>query len=392
MFRLAFYPFAIGIGYLLSLDVSFSCWFCYLGVKAANILCAMLGLSEGGGQSAANRMPFIREQGMGAFIGIALFSLWMARKALGRAWDTAFAARSERQRQTSADAAELMSSRLAFAGGGAGLLFLVGFLVAAGLNPPVAVAFVVVYLCLSLTLARIVSEAGAGWAWAPEWTMTDFTSDLFGSANLTGRNLTVLHGYTGWMSEMPDNPQPQQMQILKMGHEIGIPPRAFLGPLVWAIAFGTLCAFWAHLDIYYTYGAATAKVRPWLSSIATYPAEAAANRITTPTGPDGAGLVAAAFGLVAAVGFSLLRLNFSGWPLHPLGYALATTESMDYMWFPFLLAWLAKWLTVRYGGIQAYRIALPFFLGLILGDYVVPSLWGLFGMVTGYQMYMAFPH
>jgi len=199
MFRLAFYPFVIGIGYLLSLDVSFSCWFFYLGVKAANILSAALGFSEGGGNGPANRMPFIREQGMGAFLGIAGFSVWMARQSLRRAWDEAFAARSVRSR-TGPDADELMSSRLALVGGGVGLLFLAGFLVAAGLSPPVAVVFVFVYLCLSLTLARIVSEAGAGWAWAPWWSPTDFTSDLFGTSNLTARNLTVLHGYTMWLS------------------------------------------------------------------------------------------------------------------------------------------------------------------------------------------------
>jgi hypothetical protein len=65
---------------------------------------------------------------------------------------------------------------------------------------------------------------------------------------------------------------------------------------------------------------------------------------------------------------------------------------MEYLWFPFFLAWLAKRITLRYGGIRAYRSALPFFLGLILGDYVVPSLWGVFGMATGYQQYMSFPH
>ena len=171
-----------------------------------------------------------------------------------------------------------------------------------------------------------------------------------------------------------------------------MPPRAFLGPLVWAIAFGILCAFWAHLDIYFTYGAATAKVRPWLSTSALYPAREAANRIANPVGADTAGLSAAGFGLLVAVGFSLLRQTFAGWPLHPLGYALATTNSMEYMWFPFFLAWLAKFLTLRYGGIRAYRAAVPFFLGLILGDYVVPTVWALFGMVTGYQQYLAFPH
>jgi hypothetical protein len=271
-------------------------------------------------------------------------------------------------------------------------LFLVGFLVIAGLSPAVAAVFVLAYLCLSLALARIVSEAGAGWAWAPFWSTTAFTSDLFGPGNLTARNLTVLHSYTAWMSDMPDNPQPQQMQSLKLSQGAHMPPRALLGPLVWAIGFGILCAFWAHLDIYYTYGAATAKVRPWLSTSALFPAREAASRIASPVGTDLAGLGAAGFGLVVAVGFSLLRQAFAGWPLHPIGYALATTNSMEYMWFPFFLAWLAKYLTLRYGGIRAYRAALPFFLGLILGDYVVPTLWAIFGMVTGYQQYLAFPH
>ena len=33
------------------------------------------------------------------------------------------------------------------------------------------------------------------------------------------------------------------------------------------------------------------------------------------------------------------------------------------MWFPILLGWLCKALTVRYGGISGYRAVLPFFLG-----------------------------
>ena len=50
----------------------------------------------------------------------------------------------------------------------------------------------------------------------------------------------------------------------------GLSPRALLKPLLFAAVIGTLAAFWAHLDIYYTYGAATAKVRPALQSGATW--------------------------------------------------------------------------------------------------------------------------
>ena len=376
----------IGIGYLLALDVSFSAWFLYLVVKALHVLTAVLGISEGGGgNTIANRAPFIREQGAGAFLGIALFSIWTARRSLAEVW-------REVRRPTGRDRDEVMGFRTAVIGGGAGLVFLVGFLALAGLPVGVAILFVVIYTLFSLTLARIVSEAGAGWAWAPSWSPTIMTMDSVGANTLGAKNLTLLMGYTSWTSDMRDNPLPQQAQSAKLGGLAGVPLRAFLGPLVWASWFGVLCAFWAHLDLYYTYGAATAKVRPALQNGATGPFRQASSLILTPTYLDSPGLAAAGFGASVAAGLSLLRQHLSHWPLHPLGYALATTNSMEYMWFPFFLAWLAKRITLRYGGIQAYRDALPFFLGLILGDYVVPSLWGVFGMATGYQQYMSFPH
>jgi hypothetical protein len=329
MLRLAFYPFVIGIAYLLSLDVSFSCWFLYLGVKVTNVVCAMLGLSDGAGAvgSVSGRAPFVREQGVGAFLGIAVFSAWMARRALVEAW-------REMRRPTGADKDELMSFRLALRGGAAGLLFLVGFLVLAGLPVSVAAVFVFVYVCFSLTLARIVSEAGAGWAWAPSWSPGQLRPTCSAQRPRPQKPDAScrLHGLDERHARQPDAPAGAGRQN---GAVAGVSPRAFLAPLLFATAFGIVCAFWAHLHIYYEYGAATAKVRPALSNSATGPFRTAASLILTPTFADVPGLFAAFAGMVSAVGLSVLRQQFPWWPLHPLGYALATTPSMDYMWFPF---------------------------------------------------------
>ena len=64
------------------------------------------------------------------------------------------------------------------------------------------------------------------------------------------------------------------------------------------------------------------------------------------------------------------------------------------MWqlIPFLVGWLCKVVSLRYGGIRAYRAALPFFIGLILGDYVIASIWTLIGVATGVTMYRCFPN
>jgi hypothetical protein len=385
MITLSFYPCIIGIGYLISLDVSFSCWSLYLGGKLLTALCAAAGLTDGG-SGPTNRLPYLREQGLGAFVGIALFSAWASRRALREAW-------REMEKPTGKDKGELMSFRMAILGGGVGLFFLVFFLFVMGLTLWQSILYVFVYLCIALTLARIVSEAGAGWAWAPSWSAGQFSVEAIGATQLSPKNIVMGIAYTGWMSDMRDNPMPHTTEASKFGQGANFPSlRPYLGPLVFAIVFSTILGFWSHLDAYYTYGAATAKVRPALQSGATGAARQAVSMIVSPTVQDVPGLSAAGVGMLIAVGLSAARQLFTGFPIHPLGYALSATNSMEYMWCPFLIAWGIKSLLVKYGGIRAYRAALPFFLGLILGDYVVPMLWGVFGMLTGSQQYMVFPH
>ena len=45
-------------------------------------------------------------------------------------------------------------------------------------------------------------------------------------------------------------------------------------------------------------------------------------------------------GIVLLLGF--LRTRFNWWPLHPIGYAIGRTDSMNWLWFPVLLGWLVK--------------------------------------------------
>jgi hypothetical protein len=56
-----------------------------------------------------------------------------------------------------------------------------------------------------------------------------------------------------------------------------------------------------------------------------------------------------------------------------------------------LRGWLLKMGVIRYGGMQIHRLARPFFIGLILGDYVSGRLWAIPGCVTGIQTYKVMP-
>jgi hypothetical protein len=65
---------------------------------------------------------------------------------------------------------------------------------------------------------------------------------------------------------------------------------------------------------------------------------------------------------------------------------------MDSLWFPILLGWAAKRTIIRYGGLRLYREALPFFIGLIIGDYAISSLLAGIYSILGQSGYRTFPN
>ena len=91
--------------------------------------------------------------------------------------------------------------------------------------------------------------------------------------------------------------------------------------------------------------------------------------ISTPTQPDAGAMKAYGFGAFFVLLLSFLRARFVWWPFHPAGYLVSGSFGLFRLWFPIFLSWLIKTLLLRYGGLRAYRAALPFFLGLILGEF-----------------------
>ena len=71
-----------------------------------------------------------------------------------------------------------------------------------------------------------------------------------------------------------------------------------------------------------------------------------------------------------------IRLTFLQFPLHPLGYALATSPLMSYFWFSIFLAWLIRTVALRLGGVRVIRAHLqPYMIGLILGSVAAVLIW-----------------
>jgi hypothetical protein len=98
--------------------------------------------------------------------------------------------------------------------------------------------------------------------------------------------------------------------------------------------------------------------------------------MSNPTNTDWRGLSAMGTGAAVVVALAALRARFLWWPLHPIGYMAANSWGMHWNWGSFTLGWLIKALLLRYGGLRAFRAAVPFFIGLVVGDMLSEGLWG----------------
>ena len=80
---------------------------------------------------------------------------------------------------------------------------------------------------------------------------------------------------------------------------------------------------------------------------------------------------------------NLEHLHFVWWPIHPLGFAMASSWASVNLWFSLFLGWLFKLLIIRYTGLRGYVGFRPLFMGVILGDILGAVLWIVVGWFTG---------
>jgi len=89
-------------------------------------------------------------------------------------------------------------------------------------------------------------------------------------------------------------------------------------------------------------------------------------------------------GFIIFVLLSSLRTRFVWWPLHPVGFLISGSANMAFTgaWTNFLVAWAAKWLTLRIGGSKAYEeYGVPFASGVVAGFVVVIIVGIIIGLI-----------
>jgi uncharacterized protein DUF6785/uncharacterized protein DUF6784 len=382
---ISFYPFAIGMSYLLPVDLLFSCWFFYLFWKVERISGAALGLAEPG-----SRYPYINEQCLGAYLAIIAaalsrfwildFGFWIGpakSKASGRLPRPPLPA-IQNPKSKIQNPEEALPPRLAIAGAILGTATLAYFFAAVGLSPGLALGGIGLYLAISLAVTRMRAELGPPAHDLHFIGPEQVFATVYGTRALGAPQLVLLSYFFWFNRAYRGHPMPNQLEAFKMGERTGISPRAFVLPIVVASVAGVICGFWTYLHFAYQLGG-SARMPGHVVGFGREPFDRLSSWLATPGPPDHTALGAIAVGAGVALMLQVLKLRFAAWPLHPLGFAVSGSWSMNTIWVPVMIAWAAKALTLRYAGLRGYRTLLPFFFGLILGDFTVGCLWPLIG-------------
>jgi hypothetical protein len=378
---ISWFPFGFGLAFFLPLDLAFSAWFFYLARRGLDVLGAAFGWDLAGSSMA--RFPFIREQASGAWIGLFLLTVWGGRRQFAEVFRYAFSKRSQAGPDPFDD--EPMSARAAVYGLIGGFVALVAFSSVAGLAAWVAALFFLIYFVLQVTMTRIRAQLGPPALELFFVEPSTFLIELIGSRAVAPGGLTVL-SYFFWFNRCYRcQPMAHQLESFQMAKALGAPLRPLAGWLMGAAFLGIAFGMVAVLNLYYNVGQASAKVMTYRTGVGAEAFNRLDSWIQNPKGPDAVGLGVVGLALMGTLGLGALRDRFLGFPLHPIGYAFATCFAMEYFWFIFFVTWAVKSLIVRYGGVKLYRTALPFFLGLLLGDSLMGFAVGVGSWMLGWH-------
>lgn len=367
-------PGLIGLGYLISTELSFSIWFFYLFQKLQALVLASAGYRVGG-------MPFPQEQGIGAYLVMGVVLIWKGRDAMRHAWNGLL--------RPALSSGDRLPYRWALLGAIIGLVAMFVFFVSAGMATWLAATYLAILVIVGLVYGRLRAETGVPLLWAfPYGQQHKVIWNFLGQSGVVGHGADLrsptIFAMMGFLSRgyFP-TVSGYQIEGLHLAERTNVDWRKLVNTLMLAIAVGSVFAFIFHLEPYYQEGGVGLRGGIWGSSTARQEYAQVLRAEEMPAPPDLPRIIATIGGGLLVGGISIARNYWFGFPLHPIGYVLASAFGHK-LWGPFLIVWICKTVLLRYGGSASYLRALPGFLGFAIGHFITAGLiWGSLGAALG---------
>lgn len=354
-----FYPFAIGLTFMLPVELGFSCWFFFLLSRFELIAAASMG------HRTVDGFPYVYQQSTGAYVGFALFALYNARHHLNRCVRCAFG------RDRGYDNGEPLPYSIALAGLALGLCLVIAALVRVlGMRLPVAVTYVLLLFLLVLAVTRLRAEVGLPTVELYCRGADDLLRRVCGTQFFSSREHVAWSLLFFLNRTHRQFPMQHQADCLRVADRARMDQRRFSGALIAATVVGAVCAFWMMLHVTYQEGLGTSHFAgPPPQAFGQEPWNRTATWLLSPVSADRGSAFGYTAGIVITWLLVFVRSRYLWWPLHPAGYVVQTSFALQRLWIPLVISWSIKSLLLRYGGLNAYRKTLPFFMGLVLGEF-----------------------
>ena len=355
------YPMIVGVSYFIGLDVLSSILvFQVLLILEMGIL-NRLGIEIGATHTTATSQ-FENLQGFGALCVIVPWTLWIARGHLREVFRKAWYGDP-----TVDDDREILSYRSSAIGLFLSALFIIAWCTASGMPVYIATGFLLVVVLIWLGITRLTVEGGV--ISARMMRAQPVMLNLVGSLHFTPAGIAGLALTEAWHKDIKTILMADLANANRLFEAYTADRRRLLIAVVTALGTVVITSTLYQVTSSYATGAFNygGIYGPFIQGVF----DSAAGHIRDPFRVNRKQMMWSLFGVITAGSTVILRYALPRWPLHPIGFVAATAHTTNRRnTFPIFVAWLAKLLILRIGGIRLYQRSTPFFFGLALGYFV----------------------
>ena len=363
--NIRFYFPVIGFMYFANLNVTFSIWFFYVLLILEEGLFNRFGLGVTEADNFVWGLPSTSWQCWGAFVVLVLWGLWMARDHIRdvfrKAWNPDLPIDDSR---------ELMSYRAAVVGLIVGIVYMLTWLNKAGMEPSIAVFFLGGVLIAYLGITRLVVQAGVFYLTTPIVSQA-MTMMTFGTSAISASGLAALGLCYSFFGDVQSIFMPSAAHAARLHDTMRMSRRGLCMAIALALLVGFAVTIIYVISMAYDQGASN--FNSWFFRVSSGAGVRSFDdvmaKIKTPADFHTQKLGFFSIGAVAMTFLTFMQYRFPWWPLHPVGLAISAIWMVRNQAPAIFVAWAAKSLIMRFGGIELYRKASPFFIGLILGHF-----------------------
>jgi hypothetical protein len=386
--KIYIYPAFIGFAFLTSKQTSFSFWLFYIlgallvgafHLFGLNIPAAALGVTFGPTISRPEETQMV-----GAYLVFFVFLAWLARFHFLDILQKGFSFKKDKNVEQ-----EWLSTRLAFWGtvGGGLCIMIWGYY----FGIPFLSSFLVIgaFFLFTLVATRVICQGGIAY-----FTLTAAPLDgiiaFFGTKFLTGAGLVVASVVQKVLFvDLRESLMPSLLHTRKVTDKATNNNRIFIFIIVTLIA-GIVVSFLAMLLLCYKFGVRELQL-DWATRTTVAVYDDVYSLIESPIEPSKWVTIFTLTGAVVMLILVICYHRFFWWPIHPIGYLTAYSSAMRILWFSFFVGWLCNALCMRYGGVGLFKKLRNFFIGLIIGDFLMAGSWAIYGLFS-YSSYLVLPN